>query len=68
MINANEENQILFIDRYLEDGSEARLLVDGRRLVRRTRAGWPHTGTWEVDPKRFPAACARSPTTPTRRA
>ena len=54
MIHANEANQKLFIDRYLERGHQARLLVDGRRLVHMNRTGWPNVGTWEVDTKRFP--------------
>ena len=37
MIKANEANQIMFIDRYLRGRHQARLLVDGRRLVRAPR-------------------------------
>ena len=53
MINANEENQIYFIDRYIEE----RLKIDywwmdaGWYVC---DGSWPKTGTWEVDTKRFP--------------
>ena len=57
MIHANSASQKLFIDRYLEERLQARLLVDGRRLVRAT-GGWPNTGTWEVDRTASPAASA----------
>jgi len=53
MINANEENQKHFIDRYVEE----RIGIDHWWMD----AGWypcdghwPKTGTWEPDPKRFP--------------
>ena len=44
----------MWFDRYLEEGYQARLLVDGRRLVQCDPVGWPQVGTWEVDAKRFP--------------
>jgi alpha-galactosidase len=53
MIEANEQNQIMHIDRYLAE----RLKLDywwmdaGWYIQER---GWPQVGTWEVDPKRFP--------------
>jgi len=53
MIGANEANQIIHIDRYLEE----RLKLDywwmdaGWYIQER---GWPQVGTWEVDPRRFP--------------
>jgi alpha-galactosidase len=53
MIGANEANQIMHIDRYLEEG----LTLDywwmdaGWYIQQR---GWPQVGTWEVDPQRFP--------------
>ncbi|MDR3689437.1 MAG: alpha-galactosidase [Fimbriimonas sp.] len=53
MIGANEESQIMHIDRYLAE----RLKLDywwmdaGWYVQQR---GWPQVGTWEVDPKRFP--------------
>jgi alpha-galactosidase len=53
MIHANEENQNLFIDRYLAAG----ITIDYWWMD----AGWypcdgqwVNTGTWEPDPKRFP--------------
>ena len=53
----------------LEERLPARLLVDGRRLVSVRRTGWPNTGTWEVDTKRFPGGLrADLATTPTPRA
>lgn len=58
MINANEENQKFFVDRYVEE----RLPLDYWWMdagwypndPRYNAAGWPNTGTWEVDRKRFP--------------
>jgi len=53
MIRANEENQKMHIDRYLEE----RLKIDywwmdaGWYIQEH---GWPQVGTWEVDPRRFP--------------
>ncbi len=53
MINANEENQKMFIDRYLEEGIKLDYWwMDAGWYVNKT--GWPNTGTWEVDTKRFP--------------
>ncbi|MBI3970812.1 MAG: alpha-galactosidase [Chloroflexi bacterium] len=54
MERADEENQKLFIDRYVEHGVQLDYwwmdagwyVLDGGR--------WPRTGTWEVDPARFP--------------
>jgi len=53
MIQADEEKQIMFIDRYLEE----KLPLDYWWMD----AGWypcggewPKVGTWEVDPERFP--------------
>jgi len=53
MINANEANQIHFIDRYVQEKigitfwwmDAGWYVCDGQ---------WPKTGTWEVDLKRFP--------------
>ena len=53
MQDANEENQKLFIDRLIEEGLQPDYwwmdagwyTMDGR---------WWNTGTWEVDPARFP--------------
>jgi len=53
MIHANDENQKLFIDRYLEE--QIRLdywWMDAGWYV--NESGWPNTGTWEVDRVRFP--------------
>jgi len=53
MIHANEENQKMFIDRYLEEGLKLDYWwMDAGWYINKT--GWPHTGTWEVDPGRFP--------------
>ncbi len=53
MIGANEENQKLFIDRYLEE----KLKIDYWWMDAgwyKNDGTWVNTGTWEVDPKRFP--------------
>ena len=53
MISANEANQKLFVDRYLSHGLKLDYWwMDAGWYINET--GWPHTGTWEVDPKRFP--------------
>ncbi len=53
MIGANEENQKMFIDRYTEEGINLDYWwMDAGWYVNKT--GWPNTGTWEVDTKRFP--------------
>ena len=53
MINANTENQKLFVDRYLEERLKLDYWwMDAGWYVNQT--GWPNTGTWEVDTKRFP--------------
>jgi alpha-galactosidase len=53
MIEANEENQIMHINRYLEEGLKIDYWwMDAGWYVNKT--GWPNTGTWEVDTKRFP--------------
>jgi len=53
MINANEENQKMFINRYLEEGIKLDYWwMDAGWYVNQT--GWPNVGTWEVDTKRFP--------------
>jgi alpha-galactosidase len=53
MINANEANQKLFVDRYLEEGIRLDYWwMDAGWYPNET--GWPHTGTWEVDTERFP--------------
>jgi len=52
MVNADEASQMLFIDRYLEE----RLGLDYWWMDAGWYPGngWPNTGTWEVDKKRFP--------------
>lgn len=53
MIGANEENQILHINRYLEEGLKLDYWwMDAGWYIQ--EKGWPQVGTWEVDPKRFP--------------
>ena len=53
MIGANEANQIMHIDRYLEEGLKIDYWwMDAGWYIQKT--GWPQVGTWEVDPKRFP--------------
>jgi alpha-galactosidase len=52
MCNANEENQKQFIDRYVEE----RVKIDHWWMDAGWYPcnGWPQTGTWEPDLKRFP--------------
>jgi hypothetical protein len=53
MIGANEQNQIMHIDRYLEEGFKLDYWwMDAGWYIQ--QHGWPQVGTWEVDPKRFP--------------
>ena len=53
MIGANEANQIMHIDRYLEEKLPlAYWWMDAGWYIQ--QHGWPQVGTWEVDPKRFP--------------
>jgi len=53
MINANEENQKFFVDRYLEEGIKLDYWwMDAGWYF--NKSGWPNTGTWEVDTGRFP--------------
>jgi alpha-galactosidase len=53
MINANKDNQIFFIDHYLERGLKLDYWwMDAGWYLNQT--GWPNTGTWEVDTNRFP--------------
>ena len=54
MIDANESNQIMFIDRYLaEDIKLDYWWMDAGWYVHHG-GGWPRVGTWEVDVSRFP--------------
>ena len=53
MINANTENQIMFINKLLENG----LFIDYWWMDAgwySNNGHWANTGTWEVDKKRFP--------------
>jgi len=53
MINANETNQKLFVDRYTEEGVKLDYWWMDAGWYPNT-SGWPNTGTWEVDTGRFP--------------
>ncbi len=53
MINADSQSQKYFVDRYLEKGMQLDYWwMDAGWYV--NQSGWPNTGTWEVDQKRFP--------------
>jgi len=53
MIKADADKQIMFIDRYIEEGIDIDYWwMDAGWYVQQT--GWPQVGTWEVDPARFP--------------
>ncbi|NMC21050.1 MAG: hypothetical protein GYA33_11605, partial [Thermogutta sp.] len=53
MIHADEENQIMHIRRYLEEGLKPDYWwMDAGWYIQ--EQGWPQVGTWEVDPRRFP--------------
>ena len=53
MIGANEANQIMHIDRYLEERLKIDYWwMDAGWYVQ--KEGWPQVGTWEVDRTRFP--------------
>ena len=54
MIQANTENQKLFIDRYLEEGIKLDYWWMDAGWYPCNPDGWPKTGTWEVDTRRFP--------------
>ena len=54
MKNANEENQKLFIDRYIEEGLKPDYWwMDAGWYVCKDNE-WVNTGTWQVDKERFP--------------
>jgi alpha-galactosidase len=53
MVKGTEQNQIMFIDRYLEEGIQLDFWWMDAGWYPQTE-GWGQTGTWEVDPKRFP--------------
>lgn len=53
MVTADEASQIQFIDRYVEE----KIPIDYWWMDAGwyfNASGWPNTGTWEVDTKRFP--------------
>ncbi|MBL9135319.1 MAG: alpha-galactosidase [Verrucomicrobiales bacterium] len=53
MLEANEENQKLFIDRYLQERLPIRYWwMDAGWYV--NSGSWVNTGTWQIDTKRFP--------------
>jgi len=53
MIGANEENQIMHIRRYREEGFKLNYWwMDAGWYIQ--EQGWPQVGTWEPDPQRFP--------------
>ena len=54
MVEANEENQIGCIDRYLEERIPIRHWWMDAGWYPCDGVGWPKTGTWEVDTRRFP--------------
>jgi len=54
MIGASEENQIMFINRYLEEGLKLDYWWMDAGWYVHHGGGWPRVGTWEVDTNRFP--------------
>ncbi|MCX6927693.1 MAG: alpha-galactosidase, partial [Verrucomicrobia bacterium] len=54
MIKANETNQVMFIDRYLEEGIKLDYWWMDAGWYEHHGGGWPRVGTWEVDTNRFP--------------
>ncbi len=53
MVNATEENQIMFIDRYIEENIKLEYWwMDAGWYP--CDGGWGNVGTWEVDTNRFP--------------
>ena len=54
MEQANEENQKACIDRYLAEGLRIDRWWMDAGWYPFAPVGWPKTGTWEVDAKRFP--------------
>jgi alpha-galactosidase len=54
MIDANEANQIMFIDRYLEEDIKLDYWWMDAGWYVHHGGGWPRVGTWEVDAARFP--------------
>lgn len=54
MTKANEANQIMFINRYLEEGIRLDYWWMDAGWYVNYGGGWPRVGTWEVDTNRFP--------------
>ncbi len=54
MIKANETNQVMFINRYLEEGLKLDYWWMDAGWYVHHGGGWPRVGTWEVDTNRFP--------------
>jgi alpha-galactosidase len=54
MVDANEENQKMCIDRYAAEGIGIGHWWMDAGCYPCEGVGWPKTGTWEVDRKRFP--------------
>jgi len=54
MIDANEANQKMFINRYLEEGIKLDYWWMDAGWYVHHGGGWPRVGTWEVDTARFP--------------
>ena len=54
MCNANTESQKFFVDRYLEEGLKLDYWWMDAGWYPCDPVGWPKTGTWEVDTRRFP--------------
>jgi len=54
MIDANEASQIMFIDRYLQEGIKLDYWWMDAGWYVHHGGGWPRVGTWQVDAARFP--------------
>lgn len=54
MIKADESNQKMFIDRYLEENIKLDYWWMDAGWYVHHGGGWPRVGTWEVDKARFP--------------
>ena len=54
MINANETNQMEFLDRYRAEGIQLDYWWMDAGWYVNYGSGWPRVGTWEVDTNRFP--------------
>jgi alpha-galactosidase len=54
MIKADEQKEIMFIRRYLEEGLKLDYWWMDTGWYFNYGSGWPRVGTWEVDTNRFP--------------